>query len=461
MTKLSDLTMVEVPLSTGASAIYHDSEALRERFTFTSNFDPTPIPLYRADLGLIQLPRAVCPLGVDDRALGDEVEFEKCPEPRSHQVELFDEVRDFLLNGQSGVVCAHTGWGKTPLGLYAIHLIGRKAIIVVTKDDVAAQWAESAHVLLGVPKHRIGAIKGNYCQIIDTDIVIANIQSLSKADKYPAEVLTLLRQFGTIVFDEVHRLAADKFSNAAFMLPAKYRIGLSATPKRKDGKDIVIQAHIGPVRAQSTEELMVPRVLRFASSWACPRVYKKLKDPVTLAVTEELIRLPHDAGKTAHIERIIAADPERNRLIASMVEEALLKGRKIAVFSTQHEHLKAIIRICNTALKISMKQMGLYVGAVGKSEIEHRDREAKKDVLFSTYIMLGEGTDIPWLDTAILAMPRSNVTQPVGRIRRSFEGKHDPVVVDLVDNDSLVFAGYAASRLKWYKSIGCEVKDII
>ena len=81
-------------------------------------------------------------------------------------------------------------------------------------------------------------------------------------------------------------------------------------------------------------------------------------------------------------------------------------------------------------------------------------------MIFTTYTMMGEGTDVPWLDTCILAMPRADVRQPVGRIRREYPGKNPGVVMDLIDNDSPVFAGYAASRGAWYRRLGCVVKDM-
>ena len=74
--------------------------------------------------------------------------------------------------------------------------------------------------------------------------------------------------------------------------------------------------------------------------------------------------------------------------------------------------------------------------------------------------MMGEGTDIDWLDTCILAMPRAHVIQPVGRIRRACEDKKPPVVIDIIDEDSPVFKNYAKSRAKWYISIGAIVKDM-
>jgi hypothetical protein len=102
----------------------------------------------------------------------------------------------------------------------------------------------------------------------------------------------------------------------------------------------------------------------------------------------------------------------------------------------------------------------MITGATTKGDKEAREREKVKPIVFTTFSMMGEGTNLDWLATCILAMPRSKVTQPVGRIRREYPDKLPPVVMDVVDDDSPVFSGYANSRLAWYESIGCTVKDM-
>lgn len=83
-----------------------------------------------------------------------------------------------------------------------------------------------------------------------------------------------------------------------------------------------------------------------------------------------------------------------------------------------------------------------------------------RPVLLTTFTMMAEGTNLPWLDTCAIIMPRSKITQIAGRIRREYEGKPEPVILDFIDMDSHVFAGYASSRLAWYNKIGCKVVDI-
>ena len=446
--------MSEKPLRTGATAVYPYSPKLERQFKFTSRFGEEVL-LSRVDMKAkeIHVPRGVCPLGViDQRDPGEPVAFPKSPTPRPHQVELFGETAAFLKAGQSGVVCAFTGFGKTIVGYHAAATLKVKTLVITTKEDIYKQWIEGAKKFLGLPDHLIGEIRGDKCQVNGTVFVVAMIQSLSKDGKYPDWIT---KGFGLVIFDECHRVNAEQFSEVADMFPAKWRLGLSATPDRADGKELIVYTHVGPVRAKTEAQLMIPKVLRFTSTWECPRVMRA--DPET--GERKVVRLPHQPGKTTHVEKMLAADNMRNHMIAQLCQQALEKNRKIVVFSTLTDHLKTLHRACNIAFKISGRQMGFYVGATTKAEKDAREREKVKPIIFATYGMMSEGTSIDWIDTCILAMPRSAVTQPVGRIRREYPDKLPPVVMDVIDGDSPVFQGYANARLKWYRSIGCAVKD--
>jgi len=453
MSQLQALMRTDPPFSVGAAASYHYSAKLAKQYRFESRFgDDVPLHRVSDDGKTIFLPRGLCPIPdeADYRVDGVSVAYPKGPVPRDYQVELFAKTAKFLDQGLSGVVCAATGWGKTALGCHAAFTTGVKTLVICPKEDIYDQWVAAAKLFLRLHADDIGEIRGDKCEVLGTKFVVALIQSLSKEGKYPEWID---EEFGLVIFDEVHRTPAEMFSQVLHMFRAKLRLGLSATPNRADGKELVWQAHIGPLRASTKIELMVPKVLRFRSAWECPRrLGNDGGDPI-------LIRMPHEAGKTARIEKIIAADTDRNQMIAGMIRDAFEKGRKTVVFSTQHEHLKALRRLCGK-LGVAGKWMGLYVGATTVAEKATRERERLRPILFTTYSMMGEGTDIDWLDTCILAMPRAHVTQPVGRIRRACEDKKPPVVMDIIDEDSPVFKNYAKSRSKWYFEIGAIVKDM-
>ncbi len=453
MTSLSELIRHDKPLITDAVALYPYSKAMEKDYRFTTRFDDEVL-MHRVsvDKKYIALPRALCPLGIQDmRVDGKVVDFPKCPSPKPNQVEIFNETEAFLKAGQSGLVSAYTGWGKTVLGYKAAHVVRRKTLVITTKEDIYGQWFDGAKQFLGLPDHKVGQIRGDKCEVQGTDFVVAMIHSLVKEGKYPDWIGD---EFGLVIFDECHRVPADTFEEAAYMFPAKQRLGLSATLERSDGKEILIHAHIGPVRARTEGELHKPKVLRFKTDWKCPMVIRHKPNG-----EKKIVKLPHEPGKTVHVEKIMMKDHVRNHLICKNIYDAYKKGRKVVVFSTLIEHLDILHRTM-VEMGVPGKQMGRYGSATTKAEIAAREKVVVNPIIWTTYTMMAEGTNIPWLDTCVLAMPRSQVTQPVGRIRREYPDKAFPVVMDFVDEDSPAFFGYSRKRMQWYKSIGCAIVEM-
>lgn len=444
MTSFSDLVMHKKPLRTAATAIYPYDKKLEDHYTFTSRFGQE-VPLFRRDGNVIHLPRALCPVGhIDERDDGDAVLFPKGPTPRPAQSKVFKDIATIVKERQSGVVLAPTGSGKTIMGLHAAYVMQRKTLVITTKEDIYDQWRERAAQFLGITDEDIGEIRGDKCQVVGTKFCVALIQSLSRADKYPDWIT---KGFGLVIFDEIHRLGAEQFSRVAPMFPAVMRLGLSATPERADGKELIFLAHIGPIRVRMTAEQLVPKFMLVRSAWKCPRNPQGKK-------------LYHEGGKTMHVEKLIAMNPRRNALIGELARNCYEKGRRTVIFSSLLDHLDDIKEVLVKDNGIPVTAIGLYVGATSKAEKALRDKEATKPIVLTTWTMTSEGTDLPWLDTCILAMPRSNVVQPVGRIRREYPNKKDPVVIDIIDDDSPVFASYARNRQKWYRGIGAEIINI-
>lgn len=465
MALFHELARKDPPLFVGADAAYPYSQKLADKYKFTSRFGDEVLLYNVSDDGkLIYLPRALCPIGANDnRDYGTKVEFKPNIVPRAHQVKTFAKAEQLIKDEISGIISAYTGFGKTVLGYLMAATAGVKTLVITTKEDIFDQWVEGAcgrksptnpkgHNFLGLEEHEVGIIRGNKCEVVGTKFVVAMVQSLSKDDKYPDWIS---EGFGLVIFDECHRMAAEQFSFVVNMFAAAIRIGLSATPNRVDGKELLFMAHIGKIVLKVEAELMIPKVLRFKTGWVCPRVPSE-----DAKGQKTYIRLPHEPGRMTAIEKAIAADETRNKYIADILADVLKKGRRPVVFSTLHEHIKAIHRYAIKDFGISGKDLGFYVGATSKAEKAHREREKVKQGLLTTYTMMGEGTSIDWLDTAIFAMPRANVTQPAGRVRREFENKDFPVVIDILDFDSPILVGYLQSRLKWYNSIGATVKDL-
>jgi len=251
-----------------------------------------------------------------------------------------------------------------------------------------------------------------------------------------------------------HRMGAEHFSQAMWWFPAKLRLGLSATPYRRDGRDQVFLGHIGEVQLTARQETMIPRIVIRHSDFKVPRVYRN----------GSYIKLPHEAGKTGHITKMLSRNNARNQLIAKFVAAAHRKARNTIVFSDSLAHLDAIHSEVVIA-GVPAQDIGYYVG-LGGTAYTGPERERKKQrervkilpVILATYQMTSEATDVPWLDACVLGTPRSDVVQIIGRIRREYPDKPMPVVLDIVDGDSPVFAAFAAKRMRWYAELGCEVR---
>lgn len=435
----SQYTVKEQPHITAGGAHFQHTKALEKTFTATSRYGDTIYNYLIRGSGnhkWIVVPREACPVGVhDNRTEGLDVKFRSTFEPRNpEQAQFVQDLYSFLHRGESGIGEAPTGFGKTICALQVVHLIGKKTGVVVTKEDVKDQWIDAAKLVLGLRDKDIGIVQGNTCNVIGKKLVIFMIQSISRENKYEPDAFD---DIGLMIWDEVHRVGADQFKQSIWRFKALLRLGLSATPTRKDGKEIVFHQHIGMVKAVTQQMKLIPKVFVQQSTWKMPAWMNKAK-----------------AGRTMHINKAMGRDLQRNMMIARFIFKAWQSGRNIIIFSDLIEHLEAMKKAAHSYGVVS-SDMTFYIGGMSKKE---REAAKIKRVLFSTYAFVSEATDIPWLDTAVLATPRSDVIQIVGRILREFEDKKQPVVYDILDPGARLLSAYYQKRLKWYKKIGCEVK---
>ena len=259
----------------------------------------------------------------------------------------------------------------------------------------------------------------------------------------------LVRRNGKIcVTGNCHRLGADEFSKAVWQFPARVRIGLSATTQRQDGKDVVFHAHIGPVMVKSEMVPMIPKVLVIKTGWKRP--WREKKDGTKYAIEP----IP---GRTTWVDRVLAHDPARNKVIVTAIKMMHSKKRNLVVFAETLKHLEALHKRCLNA-GVPYADIGMYVGGMSKAEL---DKSKSKQVVLATYKMGGEGTNVPWWDACILCTPKSEVTQIIGRVLREYPDKKQPVIMDLWDEDSTVFTRYHKRRLACYEGVGAVIKDAI
>jgi superfamily II DNA or RNA helicase len=454
------LTMNLEPLTIWSGAAYDDTPALRARYTFVDRFDEMYNLFYEAEYDegpVLLLPRNCSPIRggpTDHRDEGTDVHFENNFIPRNEEQErVVREVCEWLDKDVSHICQAMTGFGKTYVGCAAAAHIGKRTCIITTKQDIIKQWAQAAKDVLGLKDEDIGYVQGEVNSSAGKPFVIMLVQSALKGpDRYDKETFA---DFGLVIPDEVHRMGAEQFSQCMWHLNAKLRLGLSATPYRKDGRDVVFRAHIGEVLVQGRHEAMVPVIVRAHSGWEIPTVnhYGVMR------------KVPHDFGRIMSVVKHMGNSEPRNRFLCRFISSAYKKDRNTIVFCDTTKHLENLQTMLNKEFKVPKNDMGLYVGLQyykGKKHEKEAQREKVKGkkIILATYKMCSEATDIPWLDCAVLGTPKSDVNQIVGRIRREWPDKLQPVVFDPLDEGSRVLTAYAGSRKKWYEAINAHVKNM-
>jgi superfamily II DNA or RNA helicase len=315
-----------------------------------------------------------------------------------------------------GVVSLDTGLGKTVVALKLIELMKVKTLILVHAEFLLEQWISRIKQFL--PEARIGVIRQERCEIENVDICVGMIQTIINRD-YD------FNSFGCTTIDETHHIAAKSFSSVFYKIQTKYFLGLSATPERKDGLTKVLYWFLGP------------QIITIKRETNKPSITFVFND--TNGYTEEYNRLGKINSPTMITD--LTKKKERNELIINIIKEHLKQNRKILVLSDRREHCELILRNLNGI------SAGVYLG--GMKTVD-RETTTNTSVIIGTYQASGEGFDVPELDTLILATPKSDVEQAVGRILRQ-KNINEPIVIDIVDSFS-IFKGQYFKRRKFYKT---------
>ena len=354
-------------------------------------------------------------------------------ELREEQSEAVKQVGAWLLTQQAagGIIRAAPGWGKTVAACALMSAVQVPTLVVVHKEFLVDQWKQRIETFL--PSASIGMVQQDVCDFQDRSVVIAMVHSLVER-QYPA---AFYQWPGLVITDECHRIGADTWSRVPPKFPARWRVGFSATPRRKDGAEAVFRYHLGPVLFKGKEQRLAVKVRRY---------HTKFRLVQTDRFNPALI------NKSLLLKFLCAAD-YRNREIVEQLILAVNAGRKIIVLSERLQHLDLLNQMLLSAWPSNVgppPSTGFYVGGMSKETL----REASEArVIFATVQFAAEGLDIPALDTLFLTTPMSDVEQAVGRIQRPFEGKKDPVVVDFRDDRVALCKKLGESRDKLYAKI--------
>lgn len=358
------------------------------------------------------------------------------PEPTKIKISFHGKLRDETHQNEAlakaietghGILSLPCGFGKTTVSLAIACKLGYRTMIVVHKEFLANQWRERIQQFC--PGASIGIVQQNKKEL-ECDFVIAMLQSLSLKE-YSFEDFDSI---GTLIVDEAHHICAKVFSQSLFKLCPKHTFGLSATPNRKDGLTKVLHWFMGPTFF-SVERKQQDQVDVFPLEFTCDRYedpppctrYGKLSLPTMITEITEM--------------------PDRNRLILQTIKDLSKTTRQVLVLSDRRFHCEYLHGKFKTT-------SGLYMGGMKEAELAE---SSKKKIIFATFSQAHEGLDIPSLDTVILATPKSDIVQSIGRIMRETKGKkNNPRIYDVVDQWSVFFAMYN-KRLRVYRQGGFNI----
>jgi len=351
-----------------------------------------------------------------------------------------------------GILSASTAFGKTVVALQIIAERKVNTVILVHRKMLADQWVERINQFLGIPKKDIGYYSGTKKKRTGViDIVV--MQSIVKKDKSQYCVEEWISDYGQIIVDECHHISATSFERVVRKCPAYYRLGLSATVIRKDGQHPIVLMNMGEVRysnTRSTTALFVQKVF--------PR-YTDLPMPGGQEQNE---------GKDFDIQDIfrnLYLNEDRNKLIIQDILDAHREGRECLVLSERLEHLD----ILYGALKEYVPSLFMLKGRLGKKQVKaimeaiYSTAPDESKIILATGKYLGEGFDLPSLDTLFLVFPfswRGMLIQYTGRLNRASSGKNEIRVYDYVDEKVPVLSAMYRKRLKGYKGLGFVVQLI-
>ena len=348
-----------------------------------------------------------------------------------------------IIRHDDGFLCAPTAFGKTAVAAWLIAERGVNTLVLVHRQQLLDQWRERLAMFLEMPIDDIGQIgAGKTRRTGKVDVAV--IQSLYREQ----EVKDFVAEYGHVIVDECHHLSAFTFERVMRQVRAKYIVGLTATPTRKDGRHPIMYMQCGPARftmsaramTDSTpfEHVVVPRITEFRMAGES---------------TEFSIQDVYAA---------LVGDQARDELIARDLIRAVEQGRTPLVLTGRTEHLRHL------EAKLSGRVRNVFVlrGGMGRkqrkaiAEALAAVPEGEPRVILATGSYIGEGFDDARLDSLFLAMPiswKGTLQQYVGRLHRLHDSKRVVEVYDYVDPNVRMLARMYERRLKGYGDMGYRI----
>ncbi len=332
------------------------------------------------------------------------------------------------------VLCASTGFGKTVVAISVIASRKVNTLILAHRKELLEQWIEKLNVFseldeIGV----IGQSKRRLTHIVD----VAMIQSLRRMDSSDFD------KYGQIIVDECHHIAAYSFESILKKFSSRYIVGLTATPKRKDGLHPIIYMQCGDLISFSSSHFHFT--------------------PMYLIKRETSFFSNEKSLKHAQLISEMASNEKRNYMIFEDVIDALERKRYPIILTERLNHVNALATIFSK----TCKNLIIIKGGMSKKQRQELKTTLKsipdgeERLIIATGKYIGEGFDYPILDTLFLTMPiswKGTLQQYVGRLMRNYKNKDSIEVYDYVDVEVPKLTKMYEKRFRAYRSLGFTVE---
>lgn len=377
----------------------------------------------------------------DERESGTKIKTSFLGKLRKDQKESVKKI----LEQDTGILSAPTAFGKTVIAANIVASRKINTLILVHRKQLADQWLEKLKIFLNTEKVKIGQIgSGKFKPTGQIDVAI--IQSLIKKE----DLDEILAQYGQLIVDECHHLAAFSFEQVSKKFRGKYVLGMSATVERKDGHQPIIIMQCGQI-VHNINPKTQNKQLPF-NHYILPRYtdFKILEDQQDYTINQ--------------IYASLIQNESRNKLIFDDIFAALKEKRACVVLTERKEHIDCFIEY----FKDITENLIVLTGGIGNKARKQAILKLKEIpeeeelLIIATGKYLGEGFDEARLNTLFLTMPiswKGTLAQYAGRLHRVHHSKREVIIYDYIDSQVQMLSRMYDRRLKGYKLLGYEINS--
>ena len=344
-----------------------------------------------------------------------------------------------LTKYDTGILHAPTAFGKTVAAIGIIAKRKTNTLILTHSRQLLDQWQERLKSFL--PETEIGVIGGGKKKP-SGQIDVATYQSL--INKKDNSIDPLIQDYGQIIIDECHHISAPRFEMVLNEVRAKYVLGLTATPDRQDGQQKIIFMLAGPIRHKVASN----HSDKFEQHVVVKKLYNQ--PPLKLMNGEKRPRI-------SDVYQWLCQDESRSQNIVADVVDEIAKGKHPLILTERREHAVLINQLL---LEKKIHSVILRGAMRAKERNAASEQLPNAQAVVATGKYIGEGFDLPRLDTLFLAMPiawKGSLAQYAGRIHRESAGKDKVTIFDYVDASLPMLQRMFNKREKGYKAMGYQI----